>query len=288
MDIHDADLRPDDMRKGLDARPRPNDAVLQHRVRADHHVVDGRRRGLGGPRRVDRGRDGRGRSRPQACRRCAGRRKRAGQAGGPGPAQGRHGLAGPGGGQGRAAFRRGVGGGRGRPGGGARTRGPGRRRRRRRRPHRPPGRERPARPVRPLADRPAEIRQPAAAVRHRPGRGAPEAPPRPRCPARLGDPQAAPAGQAGRLFGPGHRRHRDLPGRRRLRRRLGQAGPQPQDPGDPAAARQDPERRVGLGRQAGRQQGTVRPAARPRRPAGKEVQGRGPALRARRDRHAPK
>ena len=39
------------------------------------------------------------------------------------------------------------------------------------------------------------------------------------------------------------RRHRDLPGRRRQRRRLRQAGARPRHPGDPAAARQDPQRR---------------------------------------------
>ena len=38
------------------------------------------------------------------------------------------------------------------------------------------------------------------------------------------------------------RRHGDLPGRGRQRRRLRQAGPQPRNPGDPAPARQDPER----------------------------------------------
>ncbi len=44
---------------------------------------------------------------------------------------------------------------------------------------------------------------------------------------------------------------RDLPGRGRFRRRLGQAGPRPQVPGDPAAARQDPQRRARALRQAG-------------------------------------
>ena len=54
------------------------------------------------------------------------------------------------------------------------------------------------------------------------------------------------------------RRHRALPGRGRLRRRLGQAGARPRDPGHPAAARQDPERRQRLGRQAARQPGADR------------------------------
>ena len=43
---------------------------------------------------------------------------------------------------------------------------------------------------------------------------------------------------------------RALPGRGRFRRRLGQAGPRPQVPGDPAAARQDPQRRARALRQA--------------------------------------
>ena len=38
-------------------------------------------------------------------------------------------------------------------------------------------------------------------------------------------------------------RHRDIPGRGRLRRRLGQAGARPRDAGGAAAARQDPQRR---------------------------------------------
>ena len=54
-------------------------------------------------------------------------------------------------------------------------------------------------------------------------------------------------------------RHRDLPGRGRFGRRLGQAGAQPRDPGDAAAARQDPQRRQRLGRQAQRQPGDGRP-----------------------------
>jgi DNA gyrase subunit B len=37
---------------------------------------------------------------------------------------------------------------------------------------------------------------------------------------------------------------RAVPGRGRQRRRLGQAGPRPPVPGDPAAARQDPQRRA--------------------------------------------
>ena len=47
--------------------------------------------------------------------------------------------------------------------------------------------------------------------------------------------QAAPARQARRLLARRAGRHRDLPGRRRLRRRLGQAGARPRDAGHPAA-----------------------------------------------------
>ena len=63
------------------------------------------------------------------------------------------------------------------------------------------------------------------------------------------------ARQARRLPGARPGQVRDLHRRGRQRRRLGQAGPQPQDPGDPAAARQDPQCRArplrqdaGLGR----------------------------------------
>ena len=56
-----------------------------------------------------------------------------------------------------------------------------------------------------------------------------------------------PARQAGRLPGEGSRVLRALHRRGRLGRRLGQDGPRPPLPGDPAAARQDPERREGAG-----------------------------------------
>ena len=49
---------------------------------------------------------------------------------------------------------------------------------------------------------------------------------------------------------PVRRRHRDLPGRGRQRRRLRQAGAEARNPGDPAAAGQDPQRRLGDGRKA--------------------------------------
>ena len=57
--------------------------------------------------------------------------------------------------------------------------------------------------------------------------------------------QAAPARQARRLHRHGGRRHRAVHRRGRLGRRLRQAGARPQDPGDPAAARQDPQRGLG-------------------------------------------
>ena len=58
------------------------------------------------------------------------------------------------------------------------------------------------------------------------------------------------AGQARRLPGEGPRAVRAVPGRGRFRRRLGQAGPRPQVPGDPPAARQDPQRRARALREA--------------------------------------
>ncbi len=56
-------------------------------------------------------------------------------------------------------------------------------------------------------------------------------------------------GQARRLLGQGPGAGRDLRRRGRLGRRLGQAGPRPQHAGDPAAAREDPQRREGADRQ---------------------------------------
>ena len=58
-----------------------------------------------------------------------------------------------------------------------------------------------------------------------------------------------PAGQARRLPGTRPGQVRDLHRRGRLGRRLGEAGPQPREPGRAAAARQDPERRAGPLRQ---------------------------------------
>ena len=57
------------------------------------------------------------------------------------------------------------------------------------------------------------------------------------------------AGQARRLLGARPVADRAVHRRGRLRRRLGQAGPRPRDPGRAAAARQDPQRREGADRQ---------------------------------------
>jgi topoisomerase-4 subunit B len=75
------------------------------------------------------------------------------------------------------------------------------------------------------------------------------------------DAEAAPARQAGGLLERIRHRHRTLHRRRRLGRRLRQAGAQPRDAGGAAAARQDPERRQRRRRQAVGQQGTQRSGA---------------------------
>ena len=75
------------------------------------------------------------------------------------------------------------------------------------------------------------------------------------------DPQAAPAGQAGRLHPGRGRGHRAVPGRGRQRRRQRQAGARPRNPGGAASARQDPERRQRHRRQAQGQPGTHQPGA---------------------------
>ena len=122
------------------------------------------------------------------------------------------------------------------------------------------GRDHRQRQFRPLADRRQGSRQRPARARRRQGRGA-AAPhartascsARPR-PASSACPASSPTAATARP-----RRHRDLPGRGRFGRRLGQAGAQPRDPGDPAVARQDPERRQRLGRQAAREPGDPGP-----------------------------
>ncbi len=68
-------------------------------------------------------------------------------------------------------------------------------------------------------------------------------------PAQGGARRLGPARQACRLPGEGPRQVRDLPGRGRIRRRLGKTGPRPAHPGRAAAEGQDPERRKGPFRQ---------------------------------------
>ena len=123
---------------------------------------------------------------------------------------------------------------------------------------RPPGRADAQGPLRPLALGPRRGRQRLARPRGDPRRGAPRAQALEGGRAQDRDPQAAPAGQARRLHDRRPRGHRDLPGRGRFGRRLGQAGAGPRDPGDPPVARQDPQRgQRDLG-QAARQQGARR------------------------------
>ena len=95
--------------------------------------------------------------------------------------------------------------------------------------------------------------------------------------------QAAAARQAHRLRQRRSGGDRIVHRRGRQRRRLGQAGARPQDPGDPADPRQDPERRLGHRRQDPRQPGDRRPhpGAGLRHP--RPLQPRRSALRADRD-----
>ena len=95
------------------------------------------------------------------------------------------------------------------------------------------------------------------------------------------DPQAAPARQARRLLVELGGGHRTLHRRGRFGRRLGQAGARSRDPGHPAPARQDPQRRVRHARQARRQPAVHRPRAGAGLRHGRALPGRRPALRAR-------
>ena len=127
---------------------------------------------------------------------------------------------------------------------------------------------------RPLAAGRYGARQRSARPRHRAGRGAAAPQAGQGAGAQDRDPQAAPARQARRLHPQQRRRHRALPGRGRFRRRLGQAGARARDPGGAAAARQDPQRRQRLDRQAGPEPGADRsdPGAGLRHP--RQVRGR--------------
>ena len=104
------------------------------------------------------------------------------------------------------------------------------------------GRYRGEGPFRPLALRQSDLRQRPARLPDREGGGAAAQAPGQGDVAQDRDSQAPPARQAGRLQPHHARGHGNFPGRGRQRRRLRQAGPQPRNPGDPAAARQDPER----------------------------------------------
>ena len=75
-------------------------------------------------------------------------------------------------------------------------------------------------------------------------------------------------------------RHRDLHRRRRFGRRLGQAGPRPQEPGDPSAARQGAERRERVDGEGAREQGALRPRHRARLRHRQELRPGAAALRA--------
>ena len=128
--------------------------------------------------------------------------------------------------------------------------------------------------------------------RGEPGRGQPGPP-------QDGDQQPAePPRQAPRLRQHQPRGIRAVHRRGRLGRRLGQAGPRPRHPGDPAAQGQGPERRAGRQGQGARQQGADRHRQRPGLRHGRPVrpgpaplrQGHPPDRRRQRrppHRHAP-
>ena len=70
------------------------------------------------------------------------------------------------------------------------------------------------------------------------------------------------------------RRQRDLHRRRRLRRRIGQAGTRSRAPGDPAAARQGPQHRERVAREGPREQGAGRSRHRARLRPRQELRSR--------------
>ena len=106
-----------------------------------------------------------------------------------------------------------------------------------------------------LEENPAEARQ----VDPQGGRGGARTRRRPQGarphPAQVGARELDAARQARRLLRARPRTGGDLHRRGRLRRRLGQAGPRPQHPGDPAAAREDHQRREEPHRQGALEQG---------------------------------
>jgi len=104
-----------------------------------------------------------------------------------------------------------------------------------------PGRASHQGPFRPLALRQPGLRQGPDRAADRKGGGAGPAPGGQGDGAQIRDPQTTTARQTGRLRPAECRGHGDLHRRGRQRRGLRQAGPQPGDPGHPAAAGQDPE-----------------------------------------------
>ena len=99
-------------------------------------------------------------------------------------------------------------------------------------------------PVRSLARRQSGAGQQALRLRGRARRGAHPPPPGKRHRAQDRGAQAPAAGEARRLHQQRGRRLGDFCRRGRFRRRLGQAGARPRFAGDPAAARQNPQRRL--------------------------------------------
>ena len=137
-----------------------------------------------------------------------------------------------------------------------------------------------ARPLRPLAQRRPGDEPGAARPHRRAGRGAATAAPAARNVAQERHAQIAPAREARRLHARQRRRNRGLSRRGRQRRRLGQAGARPRDPGNPAVARQDPQCRQRVGRQDAGQPGIERHRAGARLRHRLSLPRRGAALRA--------
>ena len=93
--------------------------------------------------------------------------------------------------------------------------------------------------------------------------------------------QIAASGQAHRLHARGAERHRDFPGGRGFRRRIGETGARPCHPGGASLARQDLERGERGGGQIAAESGTLRSGAGARLRHGRQISRRGFALRAR-------
>ena len=135
-------------------------------------------------------------------------------------------------------------------------------------------------PVRPLAVGQSAAGQQAAGFRHRARRRAAAPPRRKGNLAQDRGEEAAPARQARRLHQHRDRRLRAVHRRGRLGRRQRQAGARPQDPGDSAVARQDPQRRLRHQGQADRQRAALRSDAGDRLRHRRALPRRGSALLA--------